>query len=185
VNTRYYRLLDDIHFPNRWHLEAPRLQGLDVLPSHFTTGSFFQQPVDVEVMPDSGVPFDFTLAAFDVPVVSSRMAATISELVGEDVQMIAVSIPGHNSGYSILNALRLIPCLDESKSKFTKWKASDGRPDKVGQYRMVVQLFIDPMRAGNAHVFRIAGWDVPLIVSESVKHAVEEEGCLGVVFQPC
>jgi hypothetical protein len=35
----------------------------------------------------------------------------------------------------VLNAVRVVSCLDEGESEFIKWKAHDHRPDFLGQYR--------------------------------------------------
>jgi len=89
---------------------------------------------------------------------------------------------GARTGYEILTALRVIDAVDETRSGFKKWTAADGRPDKLGQYRWVLPLHVDPHRLpADAHFFRLQGWLV-LVVSHTVKDAMEEVGCVGAQF---
>ena len=60
--------------------------------------------------------------------------------------------------------------------------APDGPLEKVGEYRNVRGMRIDPTAVGEAKVFRPWGWNVALIVSEEIKHALERIGNLGVHF---
>jgi hypothetical protein len=73
--------------------------------------------------------------------------------------------------------------LDENRSQFTKWTVNDHRPDLAGEYRMVVNLkVVGSAIPSDAHIFRIKGWLVGLIVSDKVKRAMELAGCLGAKF---
>jgi anthranilate phosphoribosyltransferase len=62
------------------------------------------------------------------------------------------------------------------------WKAEDGRPEKVGEYRYVHGMRIDPTRVGDARIFRTWGWRIALVVSEDLKRAIEEAGLTGARF---
>ena len=62
------------------------------------------------------------------------------------------------------------------------WLPEDNRPDKMGQYRNVSGLKVDPAKVGGANIFRPWGWTVVLIISERVKLAMEEEGITGAKF---
>ncbi|MFH1468414.1 MAG: DUF1629 domain-containing protein [Pseudomonadota bacterium] len=184
MNENFYRLLDDMHYRGRWQLSEPISECDDVDPSDFTSGQAFNRSGTITVDCETGIPLDFTLSDFDVPVVSERLGRAISQIAGDDVQMVGVTVECSDDRYLILNALRLVECLDEANSVFTKWQEGDGRPDKVGGYRMVPKLVIDPAKVGGSKVFRIAGWDVALIVSEEIKREAEELGCVGLVFDP-
>jgi len=59
----------------------------------------------------------------------------------------------------------------------------DGRNDKLGQYRMVAKLVVDHNKTEGAEIFRIDGWDVPLIVSKRIKEGLEQQGCVGSDFE--
>lgn len=126
--------------------------------------------------------FDFYLAAFDVPVVSQRFGALLASIAKDDVQLIPVTVMSA-PGYFILNSLRRLKCLDESRSLFTKWEPADGRPDRAGQYRMIVELKVVVASSEHADIFRIDGWDVPLIVSETIRQAYLDNRLSGAVFE--
>ncbi len=84
----------------------------------------------------------------------------------------------------MLNCTREVRCLDEEKSEFLKWLPTDHRSDLAGQYKSVTRPKIDPaLVPENVHLFRVwAG--VALVVSEMLKDAMEEVGCLGAKFLP-
>ena len=94
-----------------------------------------------------------------------------------------VTIGSFAFGYSILNVVCSEACVDETRSEVTRWKPQDFRPDKVGKYRMISDLTIDPARADGRHIFRIEDFELALIVSEQLKLAVERMPNLGVVFR--
>jgi hypothetical protein len=52
-------------------------------------------------------------------------------------------------------------------------------PEKVGEYRVVAGMRIDPEKAAGAHIFRPWGWTMALVVSEYLKQALEREGITG------
>jgi len=59
----------------------------------------------------------------------------------------------------------------------------DGRPDKIDSYRMVAKLRINLSKVQGVNLFRVRGWDVPLIVSGEIKEKIEKNRFVGVVFE--
>lgn len=181
---KFYRLRDDMHIPGRWHLDDPiDDEGSD--PRRFTDGVTVDVRsalnIDVQVV---GIPLDFTLTAFAIPVASTRLADAFAKIGGIGFQRIPVTVNGQH-GYDILNATRLIRCIDESRSEFMKWTEQDHRADLAGQYRSVWRLRIDPtLIPADVHAFRIDFWEVALIVSEELVGASRSINALGPVFQP-
>lgn len=177
---RYFDLSDDVMIPTRWHLgdvttregDEPRLRaGLPCGSTALHT-----------TVSHAGRELEFCITSFAVPVARSSLATAIEAVGGDDVQRLPLYIPDHD-GFEVVNALRVIKCLDESRSEFTKWTANDHRADLAGQYRMVTNLrVLGDAIPDNAHVFRIEGWLVALIVSESVKVTMEKAGCFGAKF---
>jgi hypothetical protein len=175
---RYFELRDDLNIAGRWHLgeitsgtEVPRLR----------VGLPFAGELTAEIG-RMGKALDFSLTSFAVPVVTDKLGAAIATVAQTDLQELPLRIPAH-ANFEVLNALRIVACLDETKSMFTKWTHADHRSDLAGQYRMVTQLHVDPKRIpGDSHFFRIEGWAIALIVSERVKAAMEKVGCHGAVF---
>ncbi len=103
--------------------------------------------------------------------------------IEKEVQFIPVGVDGQTEPYFILNALRVIECIDDARCEAVLyWGPEDGEPEWVGEYRNVDGLKVDPAKIGNANVFRTWGWLVALIVSERVKLAMEAEGITGTDF---
>lgn len=178
---RFFDLSDDVTIPGRWHLgdvrtsqgHEPRLraglrwQGLDRL----------ETTVD-----EPGRELDFCLTSFGVPVARTSLAAAIEAIAKSDVQRLPLSIPDHD-GFEVVNVLRVVKCLDERLSEYMKWTLSDHRADLAGQYRMVTRLqILSDAIPTDAHVFRIEGWRIAVVVSEHVKVAMEAAGSLGAKF---
>jgi len=183
--TRYYELMDDRRSRTRWHLRSPvNEQGQPVDPWQFFKGRRLelQETIRFPVKP-AGQALDFTWAAFSIPVVHERFVQLLQRLRVADVQLIPAQVEAPSGPYFILNALRIIRCIDDARSTEVQyWKPEDGQPEKVGEYRSVVGMRIDPARVGDARIFRPRGWDVALIVSEDLKRAIEAAGFSGARF---
>ncbi|MCP3063962.1 hypothetical protein LXT21_34825 [Myxococcus sp. K38C18041901] len=186
MTKRFFELAPDMLLPGRCSLGIPTdLGGREVEdPWVFKRGRRIENPGRLRIPVDvPGRTFDFTLAGISTPVVHVRVATLLTELAPEDVQVIPVEIPGQPEQYSILVATRLIECIDDAASReVERWTAEDGRPEKVGQYRDVDGLRIDPSKVGDAKLFRTWGWSVALIVSEDLKLALEGLGVTGMRF---
>jgi hypothetical protein len=117
------------------------------------------------------------------PVVHAKVAAILGRLAPDDVQLLPVDVASQSEPYFIANVTRVVTCIDDEASEEVRyWKPEDGRPDKVGRYRAVSGMRIDPEKVGSARVFRTWGWTIALIVSEDVKEALEQAGITGVKF---
>ena len=183
----FYRLItDDDNFSERWFLGAPvdhngqevdarifkRGVILDVVPMNYL-------PVDV-----GGLVVEFNLAAFDMPVVTNEVASIIEGIAPNCVQRFPIDIEEYGSGYEILNITRQISCLDVERTDYIMWwLPEDNRPDLVGTPRDIGGMVLDPVKIGDAHIFRIKDWRNPLIVSEVLKNALEEHGTTGIKFR--
>ncbi|MDC0708106.1 hypothetical protein POL68_06450 [Stigmatella sp. ncwal1] len=185
---RYFKLSDDMSRQGRWLLGDPTdSQGQEVDdPWQFKAGC----PVAIEErlkipIYHPGSSLDFTLTDVGgAPVVHKRVASIFAELAPDDVQVIPVDVDGLIEPYCILVATRLIRCIDDNASEEVRyWKPEDDRPDKVGKYRAVYGMRIDPTKVGDAKIFRTWGWTVALIVSEDIKDALERAGVTGCQFK--
>jgi hypothetical protein len=125
----------------------------------------------------------YSVAGAAVPIVNERVAALFSTLAPDEVQLIPVRVEAQVEKYFILNALRLVRCIDDAACEEVQyWTPEDGQPDLVGEYRVVVGMRIDPAKVGDARVFRPWGWPVVLIVSEELQSALEHLGVQGAKF---
>lgn len=182
---RFYTILDDIDYPNRWFLRAPVNQnGAEVDPRLFTEGTrvAVAEPLVIRVR-SAGHPLDFTLADFDMPVVRRAIGEILSQVAPTDIQRIPLAVEGHEGDYEILNVVTRRQALDESRSVITRWTEQDGRPEKVGQYFLVNRLKVDPQRTEGAAIFRLAGWEIAIVVSDEVRRALLAQEATGVKFR--
>jgi hypothetical protein len=184
MSKGYYRLLDDVYIPGRWHLNEP----VDHRGQKFEIGLFRRgEPIHVErplriPLYVPGKALDFSLADAAIPVVHARLAAVFAELAPGDVQLIPVEVDGETEPYVLLNITRVVKCIDDETSDEVRYVTSEhGLPDQFGEYRSVIGMRIDPSKVGEAQVFRTWGW-VAIVVSEAIKEALERLGATGTEF---
>ncbi|AKI98807.1 Hypothetical protein AA314_00434 [Archangium gephyra] len=158
--------------------------GQKIDPWQFTEGRRLepQGVIRFPVRPE-GVVLEFTLDSFATPVVHGRVVQLFERLGIQDVQFLPVEVEGHAGPWFILNALRILRCIDDARCAEVRYfTPQDGQPEKVGEYKNVRGMRIDPARTEGAHLFRPWGWYLSLIVSEDLKRALEREGLTGPVF---
>lgn len=179
-------MLDDVHIPERWYVDSPRDdQGTELIPYQFRRGRIlgWEKPLYLPIhIP--GRALDFTQAALGFIIVNSRFVSVCDRLgIQNEVQFIPARVEGQSEPYFVLNPLRIVKCVDEARSEeFSLWEPRHGVPEKVGHYRHVSGLKIDPEKVEDASIFLPWGWTVVLIVSERVKQAIEEEGLVRPKF---
>ncbi|MFY0562375.1 imm11 family protein [Archangium lansingense] len=160
-------------------------QGEDILPWQLFQAKIFEWKKPL-VLPlyRPGRSLDFSQTGFNFVVVSGRFVSLCERLgIQDEVQFIPARVEEHPEPYFVLNTLRIIRCVDEARcEEFSFWGPEDGEPERVGHYRHVSGLKVDPEKIGATSIFRPWGWLVPLIVSERVKRAIEEEGLIGPRF---
>lgn len=181
-----YRILDDFSIEDRWHLRAPETEdGRELDARDFLSSHRYDGPTPLHVrLRRTGAPQHFTFGDFDMPVVSNEVRDALAGNSQDGVQFIPTEIEGTSKTYWILNVLQCRKCVDEQRSEFMRWTPEDGRPDKVGQYRMFARLIVNEEATFGAPIFRIDGWRTALIVSEAVKRALEKGGYRGIRFEP-
>jgi hypothetical protein len=184
--TRYFDLWDNMRIPGRWHLKSPvDEQGKEVDPWQFKAGTRLElEGMPVFRLARPGNTLDFTLTGLTIPLVHRRVVSLFESLgLQQEVQFLPARVEGQSEPYFILNVLQVIHCIDDARcEEVLYWLPEDNRPDKVGQYRNVAGLKIDPAKVDKAQVFRTWGWRGPIIVSERVKLAMEEAGITGPEF---
>jgi hypothetical protein len=183
---RYYELVDDRYHPGRWHLRSPVDEyGQKSNPWQFFEGRVLeaQRLIRFPVRPD-GVELDFSWAAFSIPVVSLRFVQLFERLgLQREAQFLPVEVEGHSGPWFILNTLRTLRCIDDTRCEEVRYfEPTDGQPEKVGEYKFIAGLRIDPAQAAGAHLFRPWGWSGALLVSEDLKHSLEREAITGTRF---
>jgi hypothetical protein len=180
----YYRVLSDPLGGRRWYLGLPvdeRGEDLDWAALFAGETPAFAGRLRATIR-KPGTQVAFTLAGFDVPIVRDDVFHILQDHVGQDLFGLPVNIESVNGRFFIVGTRRVLTCLDEQRSNVVRWKEGDGRPDKVGGYRMVTDIHIDPARADNADLFRVRGWEVALIVSSAVREKLRAHDVNGIAF---
>ena len=184
--SRYFRLRDDMKIPGRWALGAPLdARGQEIDPWQFEKS----RVLELDFTPrfpllERGTALEFSSAAFGIPLVNGRFVQLFEHLDSRhEVQFIPAQVEGISEPYFILNALRTLRCIDEACSGEVEfWKPEHGEPERIGEYRAVYGLKIDPVKAAGADIFRTWGWSVALIVSEHLKEVLVRERITGPKF---
>ncbi|HYO55790.1 imm11 family protein [Archangium sp.] len=183
--SRYFQLRDHMSIPERWVLDGPfDEQGNELDSWQFSDG----QRIELACVPrftlsHVGCAVDFSHTGLGVPVIHSRVATILDRLAIQDVQLLPARVEGQMEPWFILNILRIIRCIDDARcGEVEYWRPEDGQPEKVGQYSYVHGLRVDPTKVGGAQIFRTWGWDVAIIVAETLKLALEQEGITGMKY---
>lgn len=183
---KYYELLSNMRLRGRWVLADPVDEhGQEVDPWQFDEGRFLPPQGGLVLrQARSGDALDFSFTTLTIPVVHGRVVSLCERLgLQQQVQFLPARVVGQSEPYFILNALRIIRCIDDARCEEVRyWRPEDGDPDKVGQYRIVAGMRVDPSQVGDSHIFRSWGWSVALLVSERLKRAMEEDGITGTKF---
>ena len=182
-------LSDDVDIPGRWHLKMPLYNEGGGEDDFFDVWQFkegrvldIKRPIRLTMKP-AGRALEFS-ESLGGPVVHRRVVSLFERLgLQREVQFIPAEVEGQTEPWFILNALQVIRCIDDVRSEEVfYWQPEDNRPEKLGRYKNVRGLKVDPAKIGGAHIFRPWGWKVVLIVSEYVKTAMEAEGITGIKF---
>jgi hypothetical protein len=185
MTQKYFRVVDDLSIPNRWYLQGPFTKsGKEVDPRNFTEGKKVRAKRFLTIpLRRPGKPLGLTLADFDMPVASKDVGHLLENLAPQNIQRIPVEISSQPLGYEIINVTTTIKCVDEKESDIMWWIEADERPDKIGQYRMITKLKIVPDLVQESQMFRVQGWEIALVISETVKVALEKRGVAGIRFE--
>jgi hypothetical protein len=184
---RYFELAEDMTSPDRWVLDDT----LDAQGQPVGAGLYlnevpmrFEGRLRVPIL-HPGHPLDFSFAdAGDFPVVTEKVASTLAEWVPSDVHLYPAEVDLRPEPYFLVNVAHLVKCIDDATcTEVRYWKPEHGRPEKVGQYRAVYGMRIDPSKVGDAKVFRPWGYPGTLLVAEDVKEALERTGASGMEFR--
>ncbi|MBV6663705.1 hypothetical protein KV572_22375 [Pseudomonas yamanorum] len=177
---QYFRLIDDVNFPGRWHLgdihEVDNWAFMHSRPQFLNHGK-----IDVYV---AGARMDFTFSeVFGVPIVSEKVRKEL--MCFPEVEFFPVSINSHGSvdDFNVMVTLASVECVDEERSQFQKFEELDPiRPDKAGDYRGFMSLYLDTSKVKGLHIFRLKKFEVAIIVSLVVKDKLQAAGVTGVKF---
>ncbi len=188
MERRFFDLCIDAYVPGRWYMSEPTLpDGQEVADVWaFTHGDRIEPPGRLCVpLLRAGCPLDYTTAGVGLtPILSARAAAVFREMASNDIQLFPVEVDGQADSYYLLVAARTVRCIDDDACTDVRYFTSEeGRPDRVGEYRVVSGLRIDKSKVGDARVFKTWGWSPALIVDGEIKMALEQMGITGGYFE--
>ncbi len=179
---KYYRLKDDIEYPNRWYLgDILDVDGWELLSSV----PKIDNKLDVELYQD-GDEMDFTLSeVYGIPIVSEKVKQALEFL--SEIRFIPLTVTRRrdscNSQYFAMVILLDVDCVDEGMSEFQKFEINDPvRPDKAREYRSFTTLRLNPENILGIDIFRLKKFETAIIVSEQVKTILEAIGATGLNF---
>lgn len=184
--TNFYRIVEDPRPFARWLINEPvDMHGIVVSAWNFRRGEPYRAERPL-VMPlyTPGPQLDFNFSVLEAVVTSADLNAEMESRFRIRAQRIAVTVESTDTRFEILNVLDHLRCIDERRSEFTKWGENDGRPDKVGQYRMFSLIRINPAAVMGYHLFRIHEWPIALIASAQLKQFLEKRRVTGIDFVP-
>lgn len=182
---KFYRVTVDWNAVGCWYLGAP-VDELNerIEPEKFRVGKIVSGLTAMTIpVKNPGTMLNFNFASFDMIVCRSEIVSEMESSFGVSVQRIPVTVEGCIKGFEILNPLASVACVDLNRSNYARWNDTDGRPERVGRFRVINELYIDD-RASGQHLFRVDEWKIALIVSEPVKAFLERKAGYGIDFIP-
>lgn len=190
---KYYRILDDVHFPDRWYLTD-----IDQVPNNWDF-TIPERTVDESLQPFStkiyfaGDETDYTCGGYAfISYVSEKAKKALLNLpnIEEQAVFYPVEIKDYipSQPYYAMVIKKSPLCVDEIKSEFDPIEYEDGETSTsrgfLNLYPVFYKLIIDPQRSDNLDIFRLGGNFIYIIVSERLKIAFESAGVTGPKYTP-
>ena len=185
-STSWYRITSGEASRGAWFLDDPIDENAIVMdPRRYTEGRNAESPRPAYVpIYRNGYAASFSMGSFDIPVVSGPVAETLRQHCPDSVQLLPVLIPGQRDIYYIANFLDLLDCVDEERTQVSRWELGDGRDDRIGEYRVLMDITLCQRVCEGNHAFRIRGWEICLVVSDRLRNALLQHGNLAIGFNP-
>jgi hypothetical protein len=171
---------------DRWTLGDPMDgNGQEIWHGQVTRGLPLSVPWPARIgLYAPGRALDFSTTALNVPIIHGKVKGLLVQLgLNEQIQLFPITVEGQTEPYYLLNLLRVVRCIDDARCEEVAYRTvEDGYEERIGEYRNVVGMRIDPSKVEDAEIFRPWGWQTSIIVSERVKRAMEESGMTGARF---
>ncbi|QDE84463.1 imm11 family protein [Myxococcus xanthus] len=189
MERRFFELKADMYVKGRWYLSDPAdSDGREIDDIwQFTEGRQVELSERLRIpIYRPGEPLDIEFAGSgNTPIVSERVATIFRDMAPDDVQLFPVTVDGRSEPYFLLNVARMIRCIDDAACREVQFFTADEElhAHRAGEYRYVAGLRIDKSKVGDARVFRLWGWYLPIILDEEIKDALEANGIFGGKFE--
>lgn len=131
-------------------------------------------PVPIKVYRDGRVSKFFAVGS--CPTMIKEYALEIQKFAGSDIQIFPVYFIGKATPQelTLLNVTALCDC-------FEKYGEIVGDPDP---YNCELKVAIDSSRVDGKHIFRVRGFEAPVIVSEALKRHLDSLQLTDIEFEP-
>lgn len=182
----FYEIIDDLDATDRWFLTLPKCAHGEHFDARTLTRAR-EVTISCDLVCEvrrAGRPLDFTIADFDVPILSPRVVQVL-RTHGVRLQTAPVTLLDPSPvALELVNFLAAADCMDEDRSVFDRWTAAHGRPDKIGKYRVVTRMVLDRSRIPAEPLFRVRGWELAVVASSALVGALSNVGVTGIRFRP-
>jgi len=125
---------------------------------------------------------DFVRPAANIPLVSPALRGSLQRAGVENVDYYAAEVVSTSTGqtrpYLAANIIGLVSAMDRSASQFTPFR---GSPTAV---RSIERLVLDERQCARRRIFRLAEFDLLVVVDDAVKNEIEAAGLRGVGLLP-
>lgn len=197
MNKFFVLSFDADRFPDRWHLDDPiddmgNILDANLLPNigPYTGSRIAKVQIDTRY---PGRPLDFSFGYFNFLMVKSHVADIIEAHGGQIQRFPVVLEPTGETGFEVIFTLKApIGLVDLSRAEEIEYyEESDTKldrrfggvaPRQKGMLYRVSPFFIDASKAEGLEFFRTWEKSSYLIVSESLKTALERANVTGIGF---
>ena len=97
-----------------------------------------------------------------MPVVSEAGREFLVKHCPNDIQPIEAKVESQGGLFYIANVNSAVACIDERESEITWRGESDGRPDTLGTYQMIINAVLTDVNYGGEQLFGVVGWSIML-----------------------
>jgi hypothetical protein len=126
---------------------------------------------------------DINFGSHDILICSERATETLKKVDASEVQSIPINIAGETTPFYLIHLLCIVDCIDRKASQYTLWTKSSFRPELAGEYEMMMRMVVDPTKVDGHKIFRAKGWEISIVVHETIKSAIEDAGHTGATFR--
>ena len=105
------------------------------------------------------------------------------QVAPDEIQALDVLIDEEDTDFVVLNALKLVDCIDESQSVTTPLTDRERAYGRTGKYSMVAMVHLLYDRVGDAQFFRLTEWPLALIASDRVVDVLKRFEATGVRWE--
>lgn len=182
---KYYKLIPDSSAEDGWWLGSPtNLLSEPIDAWAFTTGTRYESN-DMIVFPvkEGGAIHDFTFFAFGYLVM--RKSPRTNEIIPQfrsSVQFIP-AVASDGTELYVINVLNSIDCID--LACVNSYFPSNHEPrSKAGKPQMVIELRLLQNQIVDLPIFRVSGWQIPIIISDELLAYIKQKELIGISGLP-